>query len=48
MKQERVKTSNFNKHQRVNDVWKKAADYEERVRPPPALIEKALVAKHGH
>ena len=39
-------TSNYNKDKRVDDLWHKAIQEEEMMRPPPALEEEAIRRKN--
>jgi hypothetical protein len=48
MKEHTVTASEFNKQQRVNEVWKKAVEQEEMMRPPPAVAEEAIRRKQKY
>ena len=48
MKEQRVTASEFNKQQRVNEVWKKAVEQEEMMRPPPAIAQAAMSRKQKY
>lgn len=48
IKQQNLKTRDFNKIQRVNEVWKKAIEKEDMIKPPPSIIDEAMRRKRAY
>lgn len=48
MKQQKQSTRDYNKKKRVDDVWRKAAEKEEQLRPPPSMEEQAMKIRRAY
>jgi hypothetical protein len=48
MKEQGLTANAFNKTQRIKEVWRKAIDQEEMMRPAPAVVEEARRRKQKY